>query len=298
MSNNSKIIYRMSAAGHCPKRLSASRLGLESEPLPQFVYTAAEEGNWHEDRIVKQLRDEGNIVYDQQLEISMDKDNFRLVGHIDGKICKKPHKNPRLLEIKSMSQYQFDKWLKGGFVAFPQYAAQIACYSLATGLKDICYIVKNRSSGYKDIRNFTIEENGLFNTTGILDKIAKVEKLALADELYPANFEIESNECKQCEYKYLCLPEPVVLNNVDERILQMAVDRWRTGKELVDKGNELANRSKKILQAYADAQPEKKFRKYDVAVSMYNVTEAEVSYTRKAYTACKITDLKKESNNE
>ena len=283
----------MSSAGNCPKRLSANRLGLEAEPLPAFVYTAAEEGNWHEARIKDELRKEMVAVIDEQRELIIEHETFKLVGHIDGIIAETETDN-KLLEIKSMSQYQFDKWMKGGFAAFPNYAAQLACYSLASELSNVCYIVKNRSSGYKDIRYFTIEKNSLFNVTEILSKIAEVEKLALQGKIYPAEFDIDSTECKQCEYKKMCLPEPVVLNGVDERVLQMAVDRWRTGKELVDKGNKLIGKTKKILQAYADAQPEKKFRKYDVAVSMYNVAEAPVNYVRKAYTACKITDLKKE----
>ena len=285
----------MSSAGNCPKRLSAERLNIECEPLPAFVYTAAKEGNWHEARIKDELAKEMVVIIDEQRELVIEHDTFKLVGHIDGIIAETETEN-KLLEIKSMSQYQFDKWMKGGFAAFPLYAAQLACYSLASGLKDVCYIVKNRSSGYKDIRYFTVTENGLFNTAGILAKITEVEKLALEGKVYPAEFDIKSTECKQCEYKRMCLPVAKELNGIDNQILQTAVDSWRKGNKLAKQGKDLVDGAKDVLQVYAESQPEKKLVYDQLVTSMYSVAEAPVSYTRKAYTACKITDLKKGSD--
>ncbi len=288
-----KTIYRMSSAGNCPKRLSATRLGIGAEPLPQFVYTAAEEGNWHEGRIKNELRQEGYSVLDEQKEITIKHKTFDLIGHIDG-ILVDDKGADRLLEIKTMSQFEFDRWMRGGFVAFLQYAGQLACYSYATGLRDICYIVKNRSSGYKDTRFFTITENGLFNTAEILTKITEVEKLALESKIYPAEFDVESIECKRCEYKQMCLPVAKELNRVDSQILQLAVDNWRKGDKLQKEGKSLVNSAKDVLQVYAETQPEKKLVHDQLVTSMYSVAEAPMSYIRKAYTACKIIDLKKE----
>jgi len=287
-----KTVYRMSSAGNCPKRLSAKRLGIEAEPLPAFVYTAAEEGNWHETRIKDELKKEMVAVIDEQKELIIEHETFKLVGHIDGIIVETENEN-KLLEIKTMSQYQFDKWMKSGFIAFPNYAAQLACYSTASGLSDVCYIVKNRSSGYKDVRNFTIVGNKLFNTAEILVKITEVERLALKGELYPAEFNIDNIECKRCEYKQLCLPIAKVINGVDSKILQSAVDSWRTGNKLAKQGKGLIESAKEILKVYAESQPEKKIVYDQLITSMYNVAEAPVSYIRKAYVACKITDLRR-----
>ena len=290
-----KALYRMSNAGYCPKRLSAIRNGMDREPAPKWLMTTAEEGNWHEERIKNELRAEGLAVIDEQREITIEQPTYQLVGHIDGIIA---GDGDRLLEIKSMSQFQFDKWMRGGFIAFPQYAGQLACYMSATCQHECWYIVKNRSSGYIDRRLVKQSDNGLFNVVLILDKIAEVERLALKGELYPMDFDIESVECKWCEFKYLCLPVAKELNGVDSKVLQSAVDSWRNGDKLQKQGKNLVDSAKAILQSYAEIQPEKKLIFDQLVTSMYSVAEAPVSYIRKTYMACKIKDLRKEDNND
>ena len=259
-----KTIYRMSAAGACPKRLSATRLGLEPEPAPPWLETAALEGKWHEERVKQELRNTGYAVFDEQKEVVIKQPTFHLVGHIDGILAGDPD-GDKLLEVKSMSQFEFDRWMKDGFRGFPEYGDQLACYLLATGLKEALYIVKNRSSGYTDKRviKYTANLYGGFlvsdRITIISNKIAKVEDYATRGELYPADFNSDSIECRRCEFKYLCLPKPKLINGTDEKILQMASERWREGKRLQARADELINSGKEILEAYAKEQPERKF---------------------------------------
>ena len=115
-----KPIYRMSSAGKCPRALSAIRLGYEPEAAPEWLERAAEEGNWHEDRIKQGLREgDGETtkldVYDEQLELTLEYPSFTLIGHIDGKVRNIPYyfnvnaPENKLLEIKTMSQFEFDR---------------------------------------------------------------------------------------------------------------------------------------------------------------------------------------------
>ena len=161
----------MSSAGKCPRALSAQRLGYESTPAPEWLEKAAKEGNRHEGWIRDDLRLDYTAIYDDQKEITLDYPSFTLVGHPDGIIDNNGQK--MLLEIKTMSQYEFDRWMKGKFEAFPQYADQVTCYMEATGLSQCLYVVKNRSSGY-------IDKMMLYTTPSHIEEIA--EKLNITEE--------------------------------------------------------------------------------------------------------------------
>lgn len=58
-----EAIYRISEAGQCPRKLSILRqldkFGISIPPAPDWLETAAEEGMWHEGRIVNELRKNG-----------------------------------------------------------------------------------------------------------------------------------------------------------------------------------------------------------------------------------------------
>jgi hypothetical protein len=283
----------MSGAGYCVKALSAKRLGYQTEAIPKWLASSANEGNWHELRIKDELKADGYTIYSEQEEITTRQELFDLVGHIDGKVEKDDCR--RLLEVKSMSQFEFDRWMKGGFVAFPQYAAQIACYSYATRLDNILYVIKNRNNGYIDRREFNINElDSLFDIEPILQKLEYVETEALGNKLVEAEFDVNSIECKRCNYKYLCIPEPKAVSDLDLKIIHENIDLYRKGTQLAKKGEEARDEAKRVLQAYASEQPEKKFRMDEMAISVFSVKETPVSYVRKAYVSCMIKDLRKE----
>ena len=142
-----KPIYRMSEAGKCPRALSAMRLGYEAEPKPEWLERTANEGNWHEQRIIEELRADDIAVVRQQEEVKLDYPLFTLIGHIEGTIY--DHKDTEdLFEVKSMSQFEFDRWMRDYFRAFPHYADQLALYMEGSNLHQCLYIVKNRNNGY------------------------------------------------------------------------------------------------------------------------------------------------------
>jgi len=262
------IIIRMSESGRCPKALSAELLGYEPESLPAFVEKAAEEGKWHEDRIVSQLVH----VSDRQKELTLDFPSFTLLGHIDGIYhpnLNNPNSN-QLLEIKSMSQYEFDRWMKEGFKGFPNYASQITCYMEATELKECLYIVKNRSSGYED-REVLSEPPSDFSA--LINKLTWVEECVDGKHLAESEFDPQSIECRRCEYKALCVPEAKELTPVEEADLSAAVKNWRQGKQLISEGQELVDKARETLENHTRATNILKWRHSGLAILLVHIKE-------------------------
>ena len=287
-----KTIYRMSSAGHCPRRLSARRLGQESTPAPVWLETAAEEGRWHEGRIVDELRHEGWIVGGQQQELIIEKEIFNLTGHIDG-IANKDGET-YLLEIKSMSQFEFDRWMRGRFTEFPAYADQVTCYMTAMGLNKVFYVVKNRSSGYKDI---SFQEGTPSDMDVILQKLYGVELATQAGQMIEANFDPMSVECRRCEFKHLCVVKAETLEPATLAALEKAADLWRAGDSHKKQGESLIAEGKAILENHAiSIKPEEGYS-YNVSkliVSRFFVKGGPVAYERKPRWDCRITDTVKE----
>jgi len=264
-----KIQFRMSSAGKCPRALSAELLGYEAEAKPEWLETAANEGNWHEIRLKEELVKEGYQVFDEQLEIVLETNYIELVGHIDGKVYT-PDKVMQLLEIKSMSQFEFDRWMKTGFDGFPQYLDQVACYLEATQLPECLYIVKNRSSGYY------IDE--------IINRLTEVAGSVAEGKLFPAEFNIMGIECRRCDYKSLCIPEPTELDKATKEQLDKAVEDIRLGNRLVAEGKEFYDRGKTILKNHTKASNLRKWKYNNLAILLVNVKE-NVTYPKEALLA-------------
>lgn len=261
-----KTVYRMSSCGYCSRRLGYQRLDYEALPFPDWLKTSAEEGHWHETRIKDELMADDIAVYDEQEELKLEYPSFVLTGHIDGKISNQGSK--QLLEIKSMSPFEFDRWMRGRWVEFPAYADQLTAYMEATGLKEALYIVKNRSTGYKD-KQIIEGQPTSFNT--IIIRLAMIEKAAQKNILLDVEFDPNNWECKRCEYRQHCMPPLPVLVEDQEKALFEAVEKWRKGDALVDEGSILKDAAKVILRGYAELTPTQKLIFNQLAVTIYAV---------------------------
>lgn len=272
-----KPIFRMSSAGKCPRALSAQRLGYPSEPAPEWLERAANEGKMHEDWIIEQLWEECPV--DRQLEVVLDYPTFTLVGHIDGKLAIEPQK-PKLLEIKTMGQYEFDRWMRGGWKEFPQYADQLTCYMAATGLEEAVYIVKNRSSGYID--RF-IQRGCPSILDDIIIKLQEVELAVQAGQLVEVEYNPTSIECRRCEFhNTLCLVSKEQLAEATEKELLAAIDTWRKGKGLEAEAKALIEEGRKVLEEHAEAaSPDAKFSYVIGGVQVARYSVHDVRYPRK-----------------
>jgi len=261
-----KTVFRMSSCGYCPRRLGYRRLGYEALPTPDWLATSADEGQWHEQRIKDELRADDIAVYAEQEDLRLEYPSFVLTGHIDGKV--NDHGNEQLLEVKSMSPFEFDRWMRGRFVEFPAYADQLTVYMEATGLKEALYIVKNRSTGYKDIQIIKEQPSNIHD---IEMKLLRVESLVPAGELCQEEFDPNNWECKRCEYRQLCMPPLPVLAQDQEKQLTEVVANWRKGKALATEGYNLMDNAKAILRSYTELTPTQKLIFNGLATSIYPV---------------------------
>ena len=271
-----KPIYRMSSAGKCPRALSAERQGYEPEPAPKWLEQAANEGNWHEMRIKTELREGGNLVIDEQLEVRLEYPDFILLGHIDGKAADTLTAT-KLLEVKSMSQFEFDRWMKGRFEKFPEYADQLTCYMEATGLGEALYIVKNRSSGYVDRQVLVQQPSDMRAIEGkfaaIEDWLGRNVKAGAREGVYPAEFDPNSLECCRCNFKYLCIVSKEEMTRATEAELTEAARQIREGKRLAAEAEGLLSEGKRIFMEHTVATGIDKWQFNDLVIILVKVKE-------------------------
>ena len=273
-----KPIYRMSGVGYCPRALSAQRLEYPTEPAPTWLERAAQEGNMHEGWIRAGLQADGCKVWNDQFVLRNEQERFILTGHIDGMIID-PRVHPSdeyLLEIKSMSEYEFNRWMKGKFEAFSSYAAQVACYLDATGLKGIYYMVKNRSNGYIDK---TVTQEAPMDVKEIYDKLNLVEDYVSKNELAQAYLDPDSIECRRCNYKSLCAPAPMDFGVVPEAKLIEATVNYRKGKILEEEAKGLIDEAKRVFLTQTEATEQKKWRFNELIITKVDV-KPSVTYPK------------------
>ena len=312
-----KMQFRMSGAGKCPRALSAELLGYSCEPFPKWLEETAEEGKWHEERIIDEL-EQGKIaipgygkiivlVVSRQQEQRLEYDSFVLIGHNEGRAIYADLPS-WLLEIKSMSRFEFARWMKEGFVGFPNYLDQVTCYFEATGCKECLYIVKNRDTGYRDVRIIKKLDN--YFETIILRLTSVVESVAKG-ELYPAEFRSNSIECRRCRYKLLCIPKITEMDIATKQELDMAVAEVRDGSKLIAEGEELFKKGKSKLYKHTVASDLKKWQHNELAMVLINVKEqttypkenllekyseeelADIAKTKNGYSYLRLDDLGK-----
>jgi len=283
-----KVIFRMSHAGSCLRKLTAEYLNYEHEPDPEWLQDAAEEGKVHEQLVKDKLRSKGYSITNEQEEIIHETDSFKLIGHIDGKIMK-DDMPLSVLEVKSMSQFEYDRWDKKQFDGFPQYYAQMCLYMTFTGLQQCFYAVKNRSNGHIDYRTFVRDIN--FYNTIIAIKldlqrvVDHIEENVLIDALYDE----DSIECKRCKYQYLC-KTPKVYSEQDITMLTHAADIWRKGKALQDEGKALVDQARDIFDSHMNATNAKKLVFNGIAAQF--ITKKSETYDKtKLLTIFKADDL-------
>ncbi len=287
--------FRMSGAGRCARALAAEKLGIEAEPFPAWLKGMAEEGNLHEGWIISWLKDNGWNVFSEQLEVVIKQKTFNLVGHIDGLIKKEGDRQNKLLEIKTMSQFEFDRWQKEGFGGFRTYAVQAALYLSALGLQEVLYVIKNRNTGYKLVNVYNIKELGV-NVDDVLAKLADVLVKVESGKLCKATYDPYTIECKRCRYKAICIEKWEALTMADECALGDAVESYVEGKRLEKEAKMLISNASSVFKLYTEKHPEKAFSFDGYHFQMVEVGATHVAYDRKAYSFCNVTKARGRKN--
>ena len=288
------FIYRMSGAGHCARNLWAERTGVEGIAKPSWLNEAAEEGKEQEHIVKRRLIREGWQIEEggicekckkefkevrEGIHVEVIAGNIRLIGHMDGYAAKDGVK--RILEVKSMSQYEFDRWMKGKFEEFPVYADQLTCYNKADGNNKSLYAVKNRNNGYLDI---TLLDNPPSDFKTIIQNIGR----STSKEMPNSNPDFNLLTCKRCAYKKLCVKPIEEMSVQTKAVLTKACNLWREGNTEAENGNTKINIAKETLMEHALATNLDKFIVNELAISLikrnytgYNRKKLEEMFTEK-----------------
>jgi hypothetical protein len=278
-------IYRMSEIGHCATRITAIRLGKLPQKFSQIMEDSADEGNWHEERIMNKLTN-GElplpkfgkvkaIIHDRQQEQKLEDAGWILLGHIDGRATL-PNGIGLVetgIEVKSMSQYQYDRWIRGKFGEFPEYAQQLSCYMTITKLP-FFYLVKNRNYGNLDISFIQIPP------VDIKDTVYKINCIdnAIADGklFHWKEFDENDIECSRCRFSY-CLSDEISVDVDAKENLSLAVKTYLEKARVIKEAKAEQDKVTIMLKAHFEQNGTK-------SLKIEGATVTRVKYLKPAYT--------------
>ena len=228
------------------------------------------------------------MVENEQQELTLDYPDFTLVGHKDGDVrlsgelldsskfgiifvdIKRADLDlslPFLLEVKSLSFLEHQRWLSGGFDAFPWYASQSTCYERASGNDLMAYAIKDRSGG---ARRMYIIKGERASMPAIVDRLQTVSQYISNGQLAPAELDLDSIECRRfCAFREaLCSPDKATVDDVE---LVQAAHNYAQGRRMETDGKVLADEGKAILIEFARTKQLNRWHSgpYDVSYSRY-----------------------------
>ena len=274
MTNINQLIIPMSSSGHCIRALTAELLGRESKDVPHWLFTAAKEGNLHEKAIKDDLRAKGEIIEEsvgecqeckkrfgtgrQGIHVEIDLGIILMIGHMDGlHRYNTDELYPRKLECKSMSQYEFQRWMKDRFGEFPHYADQLTCYGEATHIHESLYIVKNRNNGYQDVQLLKEDPH---DWNELKSRLLYVAECVASNKLPEVDYNPNSIYCNRCLFTSLCLPEPKEYSQATIELLQLALDKKAKSIELEKQSSSLKYEAEQVIKDHLKAIGQNKLK--------------------------------------
>lgn len=202
-------VNRASSLGHpCTRFLVFDRTRWAEKTLHgpglQMIFDL---GNDIEDRVLRDLKDAGVAVVEQQRPFSWSE--YKISGHIDAKVLIDGGVYP--IEIKSMSPFAFDKvnsvddMKASKYHYMRSYPAQMTLY-LLMGNKEVGYfILKNKVNGrMKEVRmdlDYSLGES-------LLQKASAINA-HVAGGTVPDPIEWDDNTCSECGYLHICTPDRI-----------------------------------------------------------------------------------------
>ncbi len=200
---------RASSLGHpCTRYLVLDRTRWQEKALHgpglQLIFDL---GNDIEDRVMRDLRESGVTVIEQQRSFSWQK--YKITGHIDGKV--QIDNNVYPVEIKSMSPFAFAKvdavqdMHNSKYHYMRAYPAQMTLYLLMDNKEVGYFILKNKVSGeMKEVQvglDYDLGES-------LLRKAEEINA-HVDGETVPDPIEWEDTICSECGYLHICTPDRV-----------------------------------------------------------------------------------------
>lgn len=200
---------RASSLGHpCTRYLVFERTRwqekvLHGAPL-QLVFDL---GNDIEDRVMRDLREAGLTVIEQQRSFAWDK--YRITGHIDGKVQVSNNVYP--IEVKSMSPYAFEKvnnvrdMHESKYHYMRAYPAQMTLYLLMDNKEIGYFILKNKVTG--KMKEVMVDLD--FDLGESLLKKAETINTHVDGGTVPEPMEWDDLTCSECSYLHICTPDRI-----------------------------------------------------------------------------------------
>jgi len=250
----SNYVYALSSVGGCPLALSAEALGklpARSPEVEERLRLAAREGTRQEDWIAEDLISMGYQVGPPAglctlcptgrsgYHVDLDYGDASSTGHIDRFVHGPNGERSMVVEIKTMSRYQYAKYVRRGLKAFPKYLYQISGYMVATGLPAL-YAVKCRDTGVMVVE--------------VLE-VPPMRYEELRNHVLVAERARRKGELAEChEYQEFC--DVCVLKPKPERLSTPAPDagthleaakEYREGSRLVVEGEAKVAKAKQVL---------------------------------------------------
>lgn len=247
---------RASQLGHpCTRYLVFDRTRWEEKTLhDERLQMVFDIGNDFEDRVLRDLKDAGLEIIEQQRAFSWRE--YQITGHIDAKALIDGKAYP--LEIKSMSPFAYDKvnsvqdMLKSKYAYMRSYPAQMTLYLLMDNKEKGFFICKNKVSGaMKEIPVVLDYELG----ESLLKK-AEAINAHVAGGTLPDPIDYDDNICSDCGYNHICTPDRMgkEVEIVDNNELAELLAEWERLKpfskeyEEIDKRiSEIVNGREKVL---------------------------------------------------
>ena len=242
-------VYRASGLGNCVRALVAIAGGYGeaiSRDHKDLLGRTAEEGNLHEGAVIDKLAKEGWVW-----ESTQDITSVQVIpgvvirGHIDGRGAL-PGDPLHILEVKSMSNKRFDRWMKQGFEGFLKFAYQITAYMQAFPDHDVIYVVKRREDGFEHRQIIPAGEAPL-SWSAVKRKVLAVEGYRRKGA-FPA-CDITGTDAYFCPFFYLhdeVVDEPTEMTEEMSILLGELVPRRLELKGMEDEGKQ-AEEDRKAL---------------------------------------------------
>lgn len=197
---------RASSIGHpCDRYLYHSIKDWKERALHDAVLQSIfDEGALHEEDAIKQLKEMGFVVVEQQRSFQLDEP--LITGHIDGILLWEEKTYP--FDIKSIGPNDFNKissvedLTNSHKVHQRQYPAQLQIYLLLTQSEYGCFILKNKLTGELKAIWMQIDYD---YCDQILKKASRVYQ-ALKESSPPQRTK-DIRNCEDCAFKHVCLPD-------------------------------------------------------------------------------------------
>ncbi len=241
---------RSSELGHpCERYLVFLRTRGKDKALHDWkLQSIFNEGNIHEQAVLRLLQDVGFQIIEQQRPFEMKEQN--ITGHVDAKMLVNGSAIP--VEIKSCSPYVFkeintiEDLFNGKYLYLRKYPAQITLYLLLANSDEGYFILKNKLTG--ELKEIPIVLDYEY-AESLLQKAERVNKY-IKENIIPDVIPYEEEICGQCGFLHVCLPEIKrdsleITNDVE---LEKDIERLDELKPLVSEYNKIDSRIKEKLR--------------------------------------------------